>query len=252
MYQIAICDDEILEQDKVEQMLKDYHTLNAGEEFLIRRFANSEDLFLQITIGNYQPDLILMDIYMPGSSGMETARKLRDMGNTCRIVFMTSSQEHALEAFGVDAFSYLVKPVSPQKLFPVLDKVIKDLAKNQTQYILLQTANDCVRRAEVNDIICCEAQRKKQCVYLKENESVCLRMTMAKLFELLCSYKRFVKVGVSYIVNMEHIQRLDTQMLLMDSGKEIYLPRGSYKELRERYFEYYLEDKTLVTIKSSL
>ncbi|MBD5470696.1 MAG: response regulator transcription factor [Lachnospiraceae bacterium] len=241
MYQIAICDDEVLEQDKVEQMLKDYHRLSADREFLIRRFSNSEDVFLQITTENYQPDLILMDIYMPGSSGIETAKKLRDMGNTCRIVFMTSSQEHALDAFGVDAFSYLVKPVSEKKLFPALDRVIKDIGNDQPQYILLQAVNDCVHRVGLNDIIYCEAQRKKQYVHLKENESVYLKMTMIKLFEMLCSYKRFVKVGVSYIVNMEHIERLDTRMLLLDNGKEIYLPRGSYKELRQRYFDYYID-----------
>lgn len=250
MYQIAICDDERLERDRVEQMVKDYHALVADGEFLIRQFENSEDLFLQIATENYQPELILMDIYMPGSSGIETARKLRDMGNTCRIVFMTSSQEHALEAFGVDAFSYLVKPVSAQTLFPALDKVVRDIANNQPQYILLQTANDGVRRVELNDILYCEAQRKKQYVYLKEDESVYLRMTMTKLFELFCSYKRFVKVGVSYIVNMEHIERLNTQMLLLDSGKEIYLPRGSHKELRDRYFDYYFGDKTLTTIRA--
>ncbi|MDE6747524.1 MAG: LytTR family DNA-binding domain-containing protein [Lachnospiraceae bacterium] len=250
MYQIAICDDEEFELDKVEQMLKDYHAKSAGGEFLIRRFVSSEDIFLQITTKNYQPDLILLDIYMPGSSGIETAKKLRNMGNTCRIVFMTSSQEHALDAFGVDAFSYLVKPVSRETLFPALDKVITDLVNNQSQYILLQTANDCVQRVELSDIIYCEAQRKKQCVFLKENESVYLRMTMKKLYEMLSSYKRFVKLGASYIVNMEHIEQLYAQMMLLDSGEEVYLPRGSYKELREQYFEYYFGDKSLMTIRT--
>ena len=203
---------------------------------------------MQITTKNYQPDLILLDIYMSGSSGIETVRKLRDMGNTCRIVFITSSQEHALEAFGVDAFSYLVKPVSEETLFPALDKVIKDLENSQTRYILLQTGSDCVLKVKLSDIIYCEAQRKKQYVCLKENESVLLRTTMTKLFELLCSCKRFVRLGASYIVNLEHIERLDTQILLLDNGKEIYLPRGSCKELRERYFEYYLGNKKLTTI----
>ncbi|MDE6747523.1 MAG: LytTR family DNA-binding domain-containing protein [Lachnospiraceae bacterium] len=239
MYQIAICDDEEFELDKIERMLKDYQTKCVGAEFSIRRFADSEDIFLQITTENYQPDLILMDIYMPGTSGIKTARKLRDIGITCMIVFMTSSQDHALEAFGVDAFSYLVKPVSKEMLFPALDKVMKDLRKNQPQYILLQTANNGVHRVRLTDIIYCEAQRKIQCVYLKGNESIYLKMTMTKLFEMLCTYKRFVKLGVSYIVNMEHIERLDAQTLLLDCGKEIYLPRGSHKDLRYRYFEYY-------------
>lgn len=239
MYQIAICDDEEIELDKIEQMLKEYQAKCVGAELSIRRFVNSEDIFLQITTENYQPDLILADIYMPGASGIEMARKLRNMGITCIIVFMTSSQDHALEAFGVDAFSYLVKPVSKEMFFPTLDKVMKDLGKNQPQYILLQTSNNGVLRVKLTDIIFCEAQRKIQCVYLKENESIYLKMTMTKLFEMLCPYKRFVKLGVSYIVNMEHIERLDAQTLLLDCGKEIFIPRGSHKELRYKYFEYY-------------
>lgn len=55
MYQIAICDDEESEVDKVEQMLQDYHALSAGRECMIRRFADLEDVFLQITTENYQP-----------------------------------------------------------------------------------------------------------------------------------------------------------------------------------------------------
>ncbi|MDE7267620.1 MAG: LytTR family DNA-binding domain-containing protein [Lachnospiraceae bacterium] len=239
MYQIAICDDEISELDKVEQMLQNYHTQHMEGELLLRRFLNSEELLLQMTTKSYQPDLIMLDIYQPGKSGIETARKLRDRGASCKIVFLTSSQKHALEAFGVEAVSYLVKPVSEKELFPVLDKVLKEFVNEQPRYILLQT-DDCVRRIKPNDILYCEAQRKKQYVCMKEDESIFLHMTMGKLFELLCIHKEFAKLGASYIVNLEHIERLGTQMLLMDNGKEIYLPRGSYKELREKYFDHYL------------
>lgn len=246
MYQIAICEDEVFELDKVGQILQNYHTSSMKEEFSIRKFTNSEELLLQMTTQDYKPDIILMDIYLPGRSGIETARKLRDEGNSCKIVFLTSSQEHALEAFGVEATSYLVKPVSERELFPVLDKIIKSLVNEQPRYIFLKT-DACVLKVKPNDILYCEAQRKKQCVYLKESESVFLHMTMTKLYELLCVHKEFVKLGVSYIVNMEHIERLGTQMLLLGNGKEIYLPRGSYKELRKKYFDHYFGDGTLMT-----
>lgn len=244
MYQIAICDDEISELDKIEQILRNYTTFS-GREILIRRFLTSEELLLQLTNRDYQPCLILMDIYMPGMTGIEMAKKLRENGDASRIVFLTSSREHALEAFGVEALSYLVKPVSEKELFAVLDKVLKEPVYEQPQYVLLQT-DDCVRRLELNDIIYCEAQRKKQCVYLKGDERIFMRDTMTKLAGLLCVHKRFVKMGVSYIVNLEHIERLGTQMMRLDNGIEMYLPRGSYKELRNKYFDYYFGDRNML------
>lgn len=237
MFRIAICDDEISELDKVEQMLQSYHTSFMEQEFLIRRFGDSEELFLQITEQNYQPDLIFMDIYLPKTTGIEMARKLRDGGNNSKIVFLTSSQAHALEAFGVEAFSYLVKPVTAEKLFAVLDKAFKRMADGQPRYILLK-ADDSVLKVEAGDIIYCEAQRKRQCVYLRGGRSISMRVTMKKLAELLCVHKMFVKLGVSYIVNLEHIEQLGSQTLLLDNGTEICIPRGSYKELRRNFFQY--------------
>lgn len=240
MCQIAIRDDDIAQLDRVEQLLGGYHAPFKEGQFLIRRFSDSEELFLQITAQNYQPDLIFMDIYLPGATGIEMARQLREKGNNSKIVFLTSSQEHALEAFGVEAFSYLVKPVSEEKLFAVLDKVLKRLANEQPQYILLKV-DDSVLKVGLNEIIYCEAQRKRQCVYLKEGGSVTTRGTMSGLAELLCTHKMFVKLGASYIINLEHIEQLGSQTLLLDNGTEICLPRGSYKELRKKFFQYIMK-----------
>lgn len=166
MYEIALCDDEMAEMDKVERMLHSYRRQTAENGFMVRKFVGAEELLLEVQQGAYQPDLILMDIYMPGETGIDAAKRLREMGNTSRIAFLTLSKEHALDAFGVDAVSYLVKPFSMEKLFGVLDKVLKDLENEQVQHILVQ-ADDHIEKIAIGDIIYCEAQRKKQCIYLK-------------------------------------------------------------------------------------
>lgn len=240
MCQIAICDDEISELDEVEQLLRSYHTPRLKGELLIRRFADSEELFLQITMQDYQPDLIFMDIYLPGATGIEMARQLRERGNTSKIVFLTSSQDHALDAFGVEAFSYLVKPVTQERLFAVLDKLLKCLVNEQPQYFFLKV-EDGVLKVEPNEIIYCEAQRKRQCVNLRGDRSVSMRGTMSGLAELLCANQMFVKLGASYIINLEHIEQLCSQTVLLDNGTEICLPRGSYKELRKQFFQYIMK-----------
>lgn len=247
MYQIAICDDEEQELEKVEHMLQTFDRL--PETFTVNRFTDAGDLLSEVKTNAYQPDIILLDIYMPDATGIETAKKLRDMGNTGSVIFVTSSKEHALDAFGVSACGYLVKPICEKALFDAVERAIESLAAKQRRYVFMET-QEHVRRIALSDIIYCEAQRKTQYVYLRGGESVLLHMTMAKLCETLCGYREFTKIGVSYIVNLEHIERLGTQMLYLDNGTEIYLPRGSYRSLREKYFDYYFEDETFRAIRT--
>lgn len=163
------------------------------------------------------------------------------MGNECRIVFLTTSKEYALEAFRVDATQYLVKPVSKEELFSVLDKLLGSLLEEQKKYLLLRIDNKN-RRIAMKDIVYCEAQKKCQCIYLSDGTQLLLRLTMAKIYEMLSDYKEFVKAGISYIVNLEHIESLNAQELQMDNGRTVYLPRGSYQLLKEQYFNYYCGD----------
>lgn len=243
-YQIAICDDEEREMDRVEHMLHTYCELSLDREFSIRRFQDTKELLAEVEMQEYHPDILLLDIYLAGESGLEAAKKLRNMGYNGKIIFLTVSKEHALEAFGVAAASYLVKPIGEQELFGALDKILDSFVPSPPQYVLFEADNQ-VRRLMLNDIIYCEAQRKEQYVCLRGGERILLRMTMARLWEILGVYRDFIKIGVSYIVNMGHIERLDIQMLQLDNGQEIYLPRGTYKELREKYFDYYFGDETL-------
>lgn len=240
MYLLALCDDETNELNKVEQMLLKYqnHLADGECSISVRKFQNAQELLGVVKEEEYKPDILLMDVYMPEKLGTEAAKELREMGNTCRIVFLTVSREHALDAFQVGAFQYLLKPVSEQELFPILDKILAQIQLEQPRYLLLPV-EDSIRKVAVSDIVYCEAQRKKQCVYLKNGECILLRMTMAKLSEMLSVYREFTKVGISYILNLEHIEGLNAQAVQMGGGREIYLPRGSYKALREVYFDYY-------------
>lgn len=236
MYRIGICDDESEDLDKLEHMLEFYRRQHTECDFFIERFLDANEMLRMISEERYEPDLLLLDIYMYGKQGIEVARELRKMGKRCGICFITSSKEHALEAFGVDAVSYLVKPVSNKELFLVLDRFMENM-KAKKQYILLEDHG--TRRVDIHDIVYCEAQKKKQYVCLMDGTELFLNMTLTKIYETLSAYREFVKVGISYIINLEHIDNLDTREIHMDNGKTIYLPRGAYRGLRERYFDYY-------------
>lgn len=238
MYRIAICDDVAAELDKTEKLLKEYEQKHPGTEFSVECFDHADKLIDRVRGKGYKPDLLLLDIYMPGKMGIEAAKELQEMGNQSRIIFLTMSREHALEAFGVGAVQYLVKPVEKEALFPVLDRVLGEITRMQSKYLLLRIEGR-IQRVAVNDIVYCEAQGKTQHLYLKDGTQCLLRITIAEICGMLSCYREFVRIGVAYLVNLEHIDSLNAQELHLDSGKKIYLPRGSYQTLKERYFDYY-------------
>ncbi len=144
MYLIALCDDETAELDKTEKLLSDYEKKHPGTEFMTRRFENADELLWLVREKKYMPNLIFMDIYLPDNGhnsyplGMEAAKELRNMNYKGKIVFLTTSREHALEAFDVDALQYMVKPVSEEKMFSVLNGLLKDIEEERKKYILLR------------------------------------------------------------------------------------------------------------------
>ena len=241
MYLIALCDDELTELNKTKLMLENYTKEHPEIDFTITCFQSADDLIYKIGEKNYLPDLIFLDIYMREKMGIKAAQELRDMGSQSKIIFLTMSKEHALDAFGVDAVQYLVKPVSEKILFSVLDRFLGEVEEERKKYILLRVEGR-IQRVPLNNIMYCEARGKLQCIYLVDGTQCLLRMTMAEIYEMLSLYREFIRVGIAYIVNLEYIDNLNAEDICLNTGKKIYLPRGAYKALKEQYFRYYCEE----------
>src|SRR5688572_26501215 len=76
-------------------------------------------------IKEFEPDLVLLDVQMPGLTGFEVARRLLDQGGESQVVFVTAFDRHAIEAFEVNAVDYLLKPVEVDRLGTAVDRVRK-------------------------------------------------------------------------------------------------------------------------------
>ncbi len=242
MYRIALLDDETEELNKTIQILDKYESEHTESSFEVECFESADKLLGRVANEQYVPDLIIMDIYMPDKMGIDVAKELRDMGNQCKIIFLTTSKEHALDAFAVEATQYLLKPVSEERIFPVLDRIMEGNEEARRKYLLLRIEGR-IRRVGVNDIAYCEAQGKMQYLYFADGSNCVLRVTMTEIYDQLSQYHEFVRVGIGYIVNLEHIESMSRQEVRMDNDKVLYLPRGSFAPLREKYFSYYCEEE---------
>lgn len=235
MLHIAICDDMSQELEHADSMLKKYAREHPQYEIKTALFsAPFELLAYAAEKGGF--DVMLLDVYMPGISGTDAARELRAMGDTCQIIFLTTSRDHAIDAFSLNAVHYLVKPYSEQEFFAALDKAFNSLAQKSATITVKST--DGIRRVELDRLVYAEASNHIQLLYLSDGGTVCVRKSSSELFELLDEEPRFYKCGSTYIINMDYITELSSKSVAFSTGAKIPILSRKYAEFKKRYMDY--------------
>jgi two-component system LytT family response regulator/two-component system response regulator LytT len=111
----VLVDDEQLARDELGYLLG-----RLGSVEVVGQAGNGLEALA--TIDRVQPDIVFLDVQMPGLTGFEVARRMLDAGTLSQIIFVTAYDEHAIEAFEVNAVDYLLKPVDPARLEVALQR----------------------------------------------------------------------------------------------------------------------------------
>ena len=117
----VVVDDEQLARDELCFQLQQI----GGIEIVAQAGNGVEALTV---IEEYQPDVVMLDVQMPGLTGFEVARRVMQAGIECQVVFVTAFDQYAIDAFDVNAVDYLLKPVEPERLGMAVERVRKRLA----------------------------------------------------------------------------------------------------------------------------
>ncbi len=123
-YRTLLVDDEPLARERLARLLE------AHPQFELAAALDSGDAMLE-WLQQHSAELVLLDIQMPGRTGLEVAAELTSMAQPPLVVFCTAYDEHALEAFGVDAIDYLLKPIRRDDLSRALGRAEQRLALRQ-------------------------------------------------------------------------------------------------------------------------
>ena len=236
MIKIAICDDEKEFRSAAEQMLKLY-TADKGVQFGVDIFGVSSELMDATEKGTIY-DIYLLDIYMPGITGMSIATELRSRGVKSPIIFLTSSTDHALEAFGVDATHYLLKPYSKDHFYLAMDKAMQSIAAHKDDSIVLKVDNE-YRSISVSGIIYCESEDKYQRLYLESGEKLLIRISGADLYKQLSQFDSFYHCGRAHIINLDYISRVTVEGVIFKNGRALKLPHTVLAGLKKAFFNYF-------------
>ncbi len=220
-----IVDDEPLAREGMELNIQDY-----GELELVGQFENAiaANQFLQ----NNEVDLIFLDIEMPGLSGLDFIRSLR---NPPLIILCTAYPQYALESYELEVVSYLVKPIR-------MDRFIKAVNRAKEIHELRQQTMTTMESVE-EDFVYIKADRKYVRVFFKDiqyikglKDYVMLYTSQQKLMTAMniktihaqLPAHIFVRVSKSYIININWIDSIDIDFIQL-AGEEIPLGR-TYKE----------------------
>jgi two-component system, LytTR family, response regulator len=144
------------------------------------------------TIDRLQPDVVFLDVQMPGLTGFEVARRLADTQSTSHIIFVTAYDQHAIEAFEVNAVDYLLKPVEPGRLEMAVDRARRRIATDRA-------ADGAVRHAELERIVqlVAERQSRRERLAIKVGE----RFLLVQAEDII--YASLAEEGIS-VVTSQH------------------------------------------------
>lgn len=235
---IVICDDNIEDLMKIEKLTTKYFALHPNTAFELEKFSNAQKLYKKIKNWDLA-DIYILDIIMSDTdkTGVDLGNQLRKIGNESAIIYITSSDDYALDAYNVHAIRYLLKPVSEQKIFEALDYAISYSEIKKSAVYMIKTKDGLVS-VPYSKIEYIENCSRKLNVHLVDGEtitSIFIRKSFDEEIKDLIQNRNFIRVHKSFLVNLKYIKKLTRNDVTMDSGMNIPVSRKSSLDVKKEY-----------------
>lgn len=246
MIKTLIIDDEPEVRDLLTILLRNYPDLE------VSGMASNVDDAVKLAL-SIKPDLVLLDIQMPGKDGFTFLEELRKYSLFPGIIFVTAYENYAVRAIRNAAFDYLLKPISKSELFGAIDRFREFLNRNQKNDLnklieLLNTTRPGRIRlntrtgyffVDPNEIMFIEADGNYSHIKLVNGKTETSTLSLGNLEKMIES-ATFLRISRSYIINMKYISRVDRRTNICELEKNghthtIKIPIQKIK-LLEGYF----------------
>ncbi|MBR6230062.1 MAG: response regulator transcription factor [Eubacterium sp.] len=213
---IAIVDDLPNEIENLRGILAEYSAA-VNIDLMVDEFSCGEE-FLE-TYAPFEYTVIFLDIYMGGITGIETAETIRKTDRDTIIIFLTTSSEHMGSAFSIHAFDYIGKPAKKEKIFQVMDDILKRHTTIYSQ--TLEFASDRQNHSiPVSDIV---SIRTAESNYLEITDRSTVyhpRMTFSGVCDELKDEPSFILINRGILVNMDYIVKFRDGECFLKNGRQ--------------------------------
>ncbi len=230
MIKFAICDDQPLMAQELASHLASCMTEKQITAYSVSCFSGGRALLERA--GSF--DVIFLDIQMEPPDGMETARLLRQQGDHSLLVFVTVLKELVFDAFQVEAYDYLLKPINSAHFRRTMDRVLRAL-EQRTRSIVIQRGTGC-EVVPLSTLVYCEVLGRK--IYLHKQDG-----TVIDYYDKLEDLERrvdgrFFKCHRSYLVNLDYVCGCQDGQVMLAQGERIPASRLRERELTQALLRY--------------
>ncbi|MHA7136444.1 LytR/AlgR family response regulator transcription factor [Rossellomorea arthrocnemi] len=235
---VAIIDDEPYSREEMKHLLSGYSWVEVVGE------ASSAEKGLEIILTK-EPDVLFLDIEMPGMSGVDLAEALQKMKHKPEVVFATAYPDYALKAFRVEAVDYLLKPFEEDQLAQTMERLknllkvgMKEQSESPSMGKLAVQDEDKIVFVSPKDILYIFREERETFICTKKKKYTC-RLPIKELESKLSTYP-FFRVHKSYLVQLPFVEELIPwgsgvyQLKVHGADEAIPVSRNYVKELRER------------------
>ncbi|MCI9162480.1 MAG: response regulator transcription factor [Lachnospiraceae bacterium] len=219
---VAICDDEPFMAEEISGHLSGYMKEKGITSYCVRVFFDGRSLLES----GCDFDMVFLDIRMEPTDGMETARMLRQQGSHSLLIFITILKECVFDAFEVEAYDYLVKPIDAVHFRRTMDRATQFWEQRAAKSIIIQKGTSC-EVVLLSDIVYCEVQGRKIYLHQKDGRIIDYYHKLSDFEEHVDG--RFFKCHRSYLVNLDYVRGCNAGQVLLPQGDAIPVSR-----LRER------------------
>lgn len=229
---IAVCDDNKTDQDYVIGLLRKWAQGN-NRIIEIRTFLSAEEFLFQYA-EEKDFHILILDIEMEKMNGVELAKKMREDNRDIQILFVTGFPDYITEGYEVDALHYLMKPVTQEKIFAVLNKAVANL-KTVENRLFLQVNGEMIKF--ITDNIFYVEVFSHSCILHTTEGNVESKISISELENKLGD--EFIRVHRSYLVNLEHIKKIAKTEILLEDGSVVPLSRRKYTDVNMAFIRHF-------------
>lgn len=217
---VSICDDNAAERERIGSLVSEWASAS-GTDINLNEYCSAEEFLFSYE--DCKPDILLLDVEMPGLNGVDLAKRLRASNRIIQIIFITAYSDYITEGYEVAALHYLLKPVEPEKLFRTLNRAVERVIRD-CRSIALETVDGTVI-VPLYEVRYLEACKNYVTVHAERDYTV--RRTLSDFSDKLDS--RFIKAGRSFIINLLWIKRVSKNEIELKNGEIIPIPKAAFE-----------------------
>ncbi|MFI3236443.1 MAG: LytTR family DNA-binding domain-containing protein [Lachnospiraceae bacterium] len=237
---IAICDDNQQDLCNIINLLEEYK-LQHLSSLIYETFNKPESLLERMKSKHF--DLLILDIVMPTQSGLDLAKHIRTWDSNIPIMFLTSSEEFAIESYRIQVQDYLLKPIDKSDFFASLTHQKQQLLQRDSR-IFVNTSKGIIQLF-ISTIVYIEIRNRKLLFFQTDGNIIEANGSIQEIEQALSVYPQFAKPHRSYLVNFYHVKSIDNTWIFTITGTYIPIARGNFMKLKNQYMNVLLSDTTL-------